>query len=156
MSKGLKIKIAPLTKEKFAEAVDLVFSAKLDTRQEIEHHLKHFKAHYIVLERGKVVGVIGWYQDNVNYATEAMGNKFPGPEAYWVGFFAVDKEYRGQGVGFALLKKLEAVVKKRGADKLWVSSVPETKNYYERQKFKLVMKGKIGINPKFFLVKSLS
>lgn len=148
-----KIKITPLTKDKFNEAVEVVLKAKLDTREEIEHHLQHIEAHYIACDGDKVIGVIGWYQDNVNYASEAMGDKFPGEEAYWVGFFAVGNEYRGQGVGLALLQKLEAVLKEKHITELWVSSVPETKSYYERQGFKLVMDGKINGNKKFFLVK---
>ena len=147
--------IVPLTRDRFDEAVELVLRAELDTREEIEHHLKHIEAHYVALDQDKIIGVIGWYQDNVNYAVSAMGDKFPGVEAYWVGFFAVDKDVQGQGIGFALLKNLEKIVKAKGTNKLWVSSVPETRRYYERQGFKLVCRGKIAGNPKFFLVKSL-
>lgn len=150
-----KIKIVRLTKDKFNEAVEVVLKAELDTKEEIEHHLRHINAHYIALDKDKIIGVIGWYQDNINWANEAMGDKFPGVEAYWVGFFAVDKDYRGKGIGFALFQKLEEVVKEKGVDKLWVSSVPETKDYYQRQGFKLVATGKIHGHPKFFLVKNL-
>ena len=149
------MKIQSLTKDKFKEAVDLVLKAELDTREEIEHHLEHLDAHYIALDKNRIVGVIGWYQDTMNYATEAMGNNFPGPEAYWVGFFVVDKEYRAQGVGSILLQKIEAVLKKKNVNKLWVSSVPETRTYYEKQGFKLVMEGEINQKQKFFLVKEL-
>lgn len=150
-----KIKISPLTNSKFDEAVELVLRADLDTREEIEHHLEHIDAHYVAMAGQKIVGVIGWYQDDVNWATETMGNKFPGPEAYWVGFFAVDKNYRRKGIGFALLKRIEKVIKAKRQVKLWVSSVPETRNYYERQGFKLVCEGRIGGKQKFFMVKDL-
>lgn len=148
--------IKHLTKDKFKEAVDLVLAAKLDTQEEIEHHLKSLDAHFIAVDKtNKIVGVIGWYQDNVNYANEAMGEKFPGEEAYWVGFFAVDQQLKGQGIGFLLLQKLESVLKEKGAKDLWVSSVPETQKYYERQGFQYFMKGKISGNRKIFLVKRL-
>lgn len=150
------IKILPLTKDKFVKAVDVVLRAELDTREEIEHHLEHMDAHFIALDGEKIVGVIGWYQDDVNWANEAMGDKFPGVEAYWVGFFAVDKNYRGKGIGFALLKRLEQVIKEKKQDKLWVSSVPETKKYYERQGFKFACTGKISGKQKYFLVKELT
>ncbi len=150
-----KVTIQPLTKELFNEAVDLVLKAGLDTKEELEHHLQHIDAHYVALDKDKVIGVIGWYQDNVNYATQALGDKFPGEDAFWVGFFAVDEKYRGQGVGYALLKELEKVLKEKGAKELWVSSVPETKEYYQRQRFEVFMEGKIGGNPKFFCVKKL-
>lgn len=151
-----KIKIVPLTQERFNEAVDVVLRANLDTKEEIEHHLQHLDAHYIAVEGEKVIGVIGWYQDNVNYANEAMGEQFPGVEAYWVGFFAVEEEYRGQGIGYALLQKLEGVLKEQKVNKLWVSSVPESKEYYEKEGFKLVTTGEISGNQKFFLVKDLT
>ncbi|OGG07957.1 hypothetical protein A3D05_00200 [Candidatus Gottesmanbacteria bacterium RIFCSPHIGHO2_02_FULL_40_24] len=151
-----KIKILPLTKTKLNEAVKLVLAAELDTREEIEHHLEHINAHYMALDGEKVVGVIGWYQDNVKYATEAMGDKFPGEKTYWVGFFAVSEKYRGKAVGYALLKILEEVVKAKGTDELWVVSVPQTRFYYLRQGFKLVMEGYISGNKKYFMVKDLN
>ncbi len=150
------IKIEKLTQNRLNEAVNLVFAADLDTREEIEHHLKHLDAHYIALDNHKIAGVIGWYQDNVNYANEAMGDKFPGEKAYWVGFFVVDKNYRNQGIGYALLQKIEEVIKAKGVNQLWVSSVPETKDYYKRQGFKLVLIGDINGNQKYFMVKKLT
>lgn len=151
-----KIEIIPLTEERLNEAVNVVLRANLDTSEEIEHHLKHIDAHYIAVDGKKVIGVIGWYQDNVNYANEAMGEKFPGAEAYWVGFFAVEEKYRGQGIGYGLLQKLEGVLKEQKVSKLWVSSVPESKDYYEKEGFKLVVTGKISGNQKFFLAKNLT
>lgn len=146
--------IKPLTQGKLSEAVDLVLAAKLDTREEIEHHLEDLASHYVSVDKNdKIVGVIGWYQDSVSYATEAMGNKFPGEESYWVGFFAVDEKLRGRKIGFTLIKKLEVVLKERGVKELWVSSVPDTQKYYERQGFQYFMRGEIGGNPKVFLVK---
>lgn len=150
-----KVTIVPLTKKRFVEAVDLVIQAKLDTKEEIEHHLKHIDAHFVALDKDKIIGVIGWYQDTVHYATEAMGDKFPGEEAFWVGFFAVDEKYRGQGVGYALLRRLEMVIKDKGTDELWVSSVPQTKDYYMRQGFTVFLQGKISGNSKIFCVKTL-
>ncbi|MBU3979008.1 GNAT family N-acetyltransferase [Patescibacteria group bacterium] len=151
-----KVTIQPLTKELFKEAVELVLKAGLDTKEEIEHHLKHIDAHYVALDKDSVIGIIGWYQDDMNYAADAMGDKFPGVEVYWIGFFAVDDKYRGKGIGYALLNKLEKAIKEKGAKELWVSSVPETKNYYQRQGFEMLMQGKIGDNPKIFCVKKIT
>ncbi|HVZ12730.1 MAG TPA: GNAT family N-acetyltransferase [Patescibacteria group bacterium] len=149
------MQISKLTKELFPEAVELVLRAELDTREEIEHHLQHVDAHFVAIENDKVIGVIGWYQDTVHYADAAMGDKFPGEDAYWVGFFAVDKEHQGHGIGSALIKQLEEVVKSMGADTLWVSSVPETKSYYESKGFSLVCEGEIRGNQKYFFSKSI-
>lgn len=85
-----------------------------------------------------------------------MGDKFPGDDAYWIGFFAVDKQYQGKGIGASLLQKLEDSVKEKGVNELYVSSVPETRSYYEQHGFQIVMDGEISGNKKFFMVKHLS
>ena len=150
------IKIVPLTKTTFEDAVQVVLNAKLDTRVEVEHHLTHTEANFIAKDGEKVIGVIGWYQDKEDWATEAMGHRFPGTEVYWVGFFAVDQKYRGRGIGSKLLNYIEEKLKSKGETELWVSSVPKTKSYYQMHGFKTVMTGKIHNNPKVFMVKLLS
>ncbi len=146
--------ITPLAEDRFDDAVDLVLAANLDTRVEIEHHLKETDAHFVALdENDKIIGVIGWYQDTMNYATEAMGNKFPGENAYWVGFFTVHESRRSEGIGFALINKLQEVISSKGISELWVSSVPETAGYYSRQGFKKITEGKINNSQKIFMVK---
>lgn len=147
--------IVQLDRKNFHDAVDVVLRAKLDTKEEIEHHLQHLDAHFTAIKEGTIIGVIGWYQDNVNYADQAMGDKFPGEEAYWIGFFAVDENYRRKGVGKALLNKLEEELKEKTVKELWVSSVPETKSYYEKRGFRLIIEGEINGNKKYFLMKSL-
>ncbi|MGH7204302.1 MAG: GNAT family N-acetyltransferase [Candidatus Levyibacteriota bacterium] len=150
-----ELEIIPLPQDKFADAVSVVLKADLDSKEEIERHLRHLDAHYIAIDAKNIVGVIGWYQDNVKYATDALGDLFPGEEAYWIGFFAVEQKYRGQGIGSALLQKLEAVIKNLHQTALWVSSVPETKTYYETHGFFLIKEGYIWGNKKYFLRKSL-
>ena len=148
--------IVPLTKSKFAEAVSMVMKTDLDTQEEIEHHLQHLEAHYVAVVNNKIIGVIGWYQDNVHYADKAMGDKFPGEGAYWVGFFAVNKDYRGKGIGTALLQNIDDVLKENQVENLLVSSVPETKSYYESKGFRLILEGQIDGKLKFFLSKKLA
>lgn len=147
--------IIPLNEAQFTDAVSVVMTAGLNTKEEIEHHLQHLEAHYVAVVDNKVIGVIGWYQDNVHYADKAMGNKFPGEQAYWVGFFAVDKNFQNKGIGASLLQKLEEVIANKQEVKLWVSSVPETKSYYESRGFVLVLDGYIDGKQKFFLSKQL-
>lgn len=151
---SVNIIVTKLDRKQLSEAVDVVMRAELDTREEVEHHLEHLSAHFVAMDGDKVVGVIGWYQDNVNYANEAMGDKFPGEEAYWVGFFAVEKEYRGRGIGAKLMERLEEEVSELGASEMWVSSVPETASYYVKHGFEYVMEGEIGGNKKIFMVKN--
>ncbi len=145
----------PLVKEKLKDAIEVVVRANLDTREEIEHHLSHIESQYVAIDNDKVIGVIGWYQDNANYASEAMGTLFPGQNAYWVSFFAVDSEYQGRGIGSLLLQKLEDMIKAKGEKELWVSSVPETKSYYKIHGYNEVKEGEISGNHKFFMVKEL-
>jgi predicted N-acetyltransferase YhbS len=54
------------------------------------------------------------------------------------------------------MQKLETVLAEKQVDKLWVSSVPQTADYYKRQGFKTVIEGEINGNPKVFMVKELS
>ncbi len=147
--------ICQLTEKYFDEAVNLLLSLKLDTREEIEHHLRDVKAHLIYLDKGKVIGVIGWYKDTVNYATEAMGDKFPGEDAYWVGFFGVKKEFQNQGIGTKLFESMEKNIMQRGASEWWVSSIPEAKSFYQRKGFSVICTGRINGNKKFFMRKKL-
>jgi GNAT superfamily N-acetyltransferase len=148
-----QISITKLTQNDFVKAVDLVIQANLDTKGEIEHHLKHFDAHWVAKDNDKIIGVIGWYQDNVNYANAAMGDKFPGTDTYWVGFFVVDPNYQHQGIGKKLIQRLEKYLQDNKINELWVSSVPETKTYYEQSGFNEIMTGTISGNQKYFLVK---
>lgn len=84
-----------------------------------------------------------------------MGDDFPGEDAYWVRFYAVDPKYQKQGIGKRLLKTIENVVVQKGQKQLWVCYVPKTNTYYERQGFKIVKTGKISGNTKYFMVKKL-
>lgn len=109
------MKFQTLTHNHYEESVQLLLDLDLDTREEIEHHLADMDAHLICLEDGKVVGIVGWYKDNVNYAKDAMGNLFPGEGAYWVGFFGVKYEYQKKGIGTKLLSMMEENIKQKGA-----------------------------------------
>jgi predicted N-acetyltransferase YhbS len=128
---------------------------ELDSKEEIEHHLIDMDAHLVCLNKGKVVGVIGWYKDTVNYARSAMGDYFPGEDAFWVGFFGVKKGFQGQGIGSTLIRTMEDQILKKGASEWWVSSVPEAKDFYQRKGFSTVCTGKINGNIKNFMKKEL-
>ncbi len=148
-----KLQIRPLSKETYQSASDLLFELGLDAREEINHHLDEMQKYYVALEGEAVIGVIGWYQDNVNYAKPAMGDKFPGEEAYWVGFFGVDSKYQGQGIGSKLINFLQRELKAMDAVELWVSSVKESTTYYEAKGFERFVSGSINDRPRDFLVK---
>lgn len=147
------MQIHQLSKDTYQAASDLLFSLDLDTREEINHHLDEMEKYYVAIDGGKVLGVIGWYQDNLNYANEAMGEKFPGVEAYWIGFFGVDKNSQGKGIGTKLIEHLQNVLKEKEIKDLWVSSVTESTTYYEGKGFKKVASGDISGRPHDFLVK---
>ncbi len=144
-----------LTKDFFSEAVDLLVDLELDSKEEIEHHLEDMDAHMIYLDEGKVIGVIGWYKDTMNYAKGTMGDNFPGEDAFWVGFFGVKKESQNQGVGTKLFESIESVISDNGATEWWVSSVPDAKGFYESKGFSVVCTGVINGNEKFFMKKGL-
>ena len=145
--------IQPLTKIFFSESVNLLLDLELDTKEEIEHHLVDMDAHLIYLNKGKVVGVIGWYKDTVNYAKKAMKDRFPGEDAFWVGFFGVKKEFQNRGIGTKLFKSMEKAISDNGATELWVSSVPDAKGFYQSKGFSVVCTGAINGNKKYFMKK---
>ena len=151
----MNYKLRDMTKDDFKESVQLLVDLELDTREEIEHHLEEHEKHTVATSDGKIIGVVGWYQDNMNYASQAMGNQFPGENVYWVGFFGVEKSWQGKGVGSALIQELETTVKNLNTNQLWVVSVPESVGYYESKGFKQKMTGEISGNPKTFLFKEL-
>ena len=145
--------IQPLTKIFFSESVNLLLDLELDTKEEIEHHLVDMDAHLIYLNKGKVVGVIGWYKDTVNYAKKAMTDRLPGEDAFWVGFFGVKKEFQNRGIGTKLFESMEKAISDNGATELWVSSVPDAKGFYQSKGFSVVCTGAINGNKKYFMKK---
>lgn len=150
------MKFQTLSQNYFEESVQLLLDLELDIREEIEHHLTDMDAHLICLDGNAVVGIVGWYKDNVNYANEAMGDLFPGEDAFWVGFFGVKSEYQNKGIGTQLLSLIEENIRERGANEWWVSSVPEAKEFYEKKGFSVVCSGEISGNKKVFMRKKLS
>lgn len=149
------MKIVPLTSATYKQGGDLLFSLGLDSREEIDHHLDEMTQYFVALEGDKVVGVVGWYQDNVNYAKDAMKEFFPGEDAYWVGFFGVDVSFQNTGVGTDLLKYLESVLLGMNVSELWVSSVTDASDYYQKKGFRTITTGLINNNEKVFLKKEL-
>ena len=147
--------IEPLTAKFYNDAVNLLLDLELDTKEEIEHHLADMDAHLICLHEDKVIGVIGWYKDNVNYAKNAMGSYFPGEDAFWVGFFGVKKDFQNHGVGTTLFESMEKAILNKGAIEWWVSSVPDAQSFYEGKGFSDVCTGEINGNKKYFMKKVL-
>ncbi len=149
------MKIVQLSTETYKQSGDLLFSLGLDSREEIDHHLDEMSQYYVALEGDKVVGVVGWYQDNMNYAKDAMKELFPGEEAYWIGFFGVDVDFQNIGVGTELLNYLDKVLLGMKVSELWVSSVPDATGYYLKNGFRNVTTGVIHDSVKVFLKKDL-
>lgn len=147
------MQIQPLTSDRLEESINLVLKADLDTPEQVRHHLEETEKYYIAIKDNKVVGVIGWYQDTMDYATEAMGATFPGKNAYWIGFFAVDKEFQGKGIGAELLKAIEKIVQQKKQKELWVASVVPTKSYYGKHGFAEIHQGTIDGNVMVFMKK---
>lgn len=149
------MKIVQLSTDTYKQSGDLLFSLGLDSREEIDHHLDEMSQYYVALEGDKVVGVVGWYQDNVNYAKAAMKDSFPGEDAYWVGFFGVDIHFQNIGVGTELLNYLENILLGMKVSELWVSSVPDATGYYQKNGFSIITRGVINDSEKVFLKKDL-
>lgn len=149
------MRVISLDDKTYKQAEDLLFELGLDSREEIQHHLDEKEKYFIAIKNDEVIGVIGWYQDNVNYAKDAMGDDFPGEDAYWIGFFGVKREFQNQGVGENLINELEKILRSKDVSELWVSSVPEAVGYYKKNDFVIQIEGEISGNPKVFLKKKL-
>lgn len=149
------MEIVSLTRNTFRQSSELLFSLGLDSREEIDHHLEQMSQYFVALEGEEVIGVIGWYQDNVNYAKEAMGKLFPGESAYWVGFFGVASAYQNKGVGKLLIQHLENILLGMNVNVLWVSSVENAVAYYQKRGFQIISSDEILGNRKIFLKRDL-
>lgn len=85
-----------------------------------------FGEYYVAMIDGKVAGMSGFY----HYKS-----------SHWLGWFAVDPKYQGNGIGSALLERVETSVRNEGGKKLlvWTSSLPRfnrAKEFYKRKGFK--------------------
>lgn len=65
---------------------------------------------YTLMEQGKVIGVTG-----CRYIEDT-------DRSYWLSWTYVDREYRGQGVGRAMLEELLGLLTERGVRKLFVNT----------------------------------
>lgn len=82
-----------------------------------------------------------------------MKDNFPyGKDVYWVGHFAVEKDYRNNKIGTKLLTYLGHVVKQLGARGLWVYT-SQARGFYEKNGFVFVQKGEIDNEWEDFLKK---
>ena len=82
-----------------------------------------------------------------------MKDRFPGEDAFWVGFFGVKKEFQNRGIGTKLFESMEKAISDNGATELWVSSVPDAKGFYQSKGFSVVCTGAINGNKKYFMKK---
>jgi len=86
---------------------------------------------YMAKLKGKTIGVIGFYRDY-----------FSTDYSYWLGWFVVDKKYRGRkdcAVAKKLLKEVESELAKRRIKKLFVSADDtntRAKSFYAKKGFR--------------------
>ncbi|MBI2049537.1 GNAT family N-acetyltransferase [Candidatus Roizmanbacteria bacterium] len=138
----MDLEIKPLNKSTYEDAVRIAIVGNTGLEKDIRKRLK--EDHYFVAVDGdKVVGEIGWYQDNGSFAGEALGDRFPyGKNIYWLGHFAVDRPSRNKGIGKLLLKYLEDIIKGLGGRELWVYT-DQARGFYEKNGFVFVKKAMI-------------
>jgi len=136
----MNLEIVSLNKDTYEQAVKLALEGETGNEADIRRRLKKFRQYFVALGKGKVVGEIGWYHDDGGFAGKALGKNFPyGKNIYWLGHFAVDPNFRGKGVGTALLEYLEDVIKKLGGRELWVYT-DQARVFYEKVGFGFVQK----------------
>ncbi|MBI5803895.1 GNAT family N-acetyltransferase [Candidatus Pacearchaeota archaeon] len=121
------MKIISLNKKNVDEASSLLLDVFHSEKKDIDYPPKWLKAslnpeknkklyakfdvkylrYWVAVSEKKVVGIVGLY-------THAYGEK----ESYWLGWYCVSPEFRGRGVGKALLEF--AIDKSRKAGKKWL------------------------------------
>lgn len=76
------------------------------------------------------------YKNNLPIATGRTFKK--DDNTYKIGRIAVKKEFRGQNLGFEIIKKIEEVVLEQGALKTALSSQYQAFGFYEKCGYKIV------------------
>jgi GNAT superfamily N-acetyltransferase len=139
----MDIKIKPIDDSTYKEAVRIAVEGDTDDNFYAQQWLKNYDRYYVAMSEDRVVGEIGWYQDDGTLSGKVLGDKLPhGNNNYWVSHFAVDERFRNKGIGGILFKYLEKVVKEKGAKELWVYTDTAQK-FYLKNGFTFVAKGEV-------------
>ena len=151
----MDIQIVPLNNKTYEEVVRIAVEGATGEEKDIRPRLRFYHRYFTAIFDSKVVGEIGWYQDDGTFAGIALKENFPyGSNVYWIGHFAVEKDYRGRKIGTKLLTYLENVVKRLGAKEVWVYT-SQARGFYEKRGFVFVQKGQIDDAWEDFLKKPL-
>jgi GNAT superfamily N-acetyltransferase len=139
----MDIKIKPIDDSTYKEAVRIAVEGDTDDTFYAQQWLKNYDRYYVAMNKNRVVGEIGWYQDDGTLSGKVLGDKFPhGNNNYWISHFAVDKRFRNKGIGGLLFKYIEKVVKEKGAKELWVYT-DTAQEFYLKHGFTFVAKGEV-------------
>lgn len=139
----MELLIQPFTQATKKSALDLVVANQVWSRDQargfFNRSLKQNRDNiFVIVDNDRVIGLIGWYQDNGRWAGKALGSLFPkGKDIYWVSLFAVDKSLQRQGIGTILMKHLIKQVKAKHARELWVYSL-RARGFYEKMGFSFI------------------
>jgi ribosomal protein S18 acetylase RimI-like enzyme len=116
-------------------------------RQSLRYDVEFAKRYYdIYFNKGPIVGKDKVYVAKLNKRTIGIigfsRDYFSTDYSYWLGWFAVDKEYHGNkdlAVGEKLLRKVESELRKRKIKKLFVSTEDKStraKSFYAKNHFR--------------------
>jgi N-acetylglutamate synthase-like GNAT family acetyltransferase len=100
--------------------------AKEHFRLELNDKTQHrFLTHYLVKNDNKVIAITGLYSPY----------KHP-KSVVWLSWFAVDKNYRNEGLGSRLFDQTEKIARTSGFKNLYVVSTPGVLPFYFKRHFK--------------------
>ncbi len=151
-----KVTIIPLTDRYLNQAINLVYSIfpdedepisielfasihKIRLKEFVNHldtEIKSLKYFIATDNHDRVIGIIGLYTTNEDYE-----------DTYWVGWYAVDLNERGKGIGRALLEHVIKIAKKSGKTNLclYTSTDPDEATaqiLYEKNGFEITKRVK--------------
>ena len=136
----MDLQFLPLNDSTLEEAIRIAVEGNTGSEPDVRRRLKRDNQYFAAINRGKILGEIGWYKDDGSYMGKTLGDAYPtGEDIFWVRHFAVYAKFRGHGIGKFLMTSLEKVVQKLGARELWVYT-DQARGFYEKNGFTFVQK----------------
>jgi len=119
--------IRAINKADYSQRQIEVWSKRTNAKRFREAH--PLAVRYVAIDNGKIVGFSDFKKEE--------------PEKFW-GLY-VHKDHLGKGIGSILMRKMEEVAKKMGAQYFLLEATKTAKTFYEKHGFKVVKRSQHAI-----------